>query len=1230
MSVYRIYVEKKEKFDFYSKELLYDIEKSLGITGINRFRVVNCYDIEGVNEDTLQKIENLIFYDPQTDEKYYELPQSKFKFAVEYLPGQYDQRADSCEQLIQIITSLDKPIVKTSKIYLIDGNLTDNDMLKIKNYIINPIESRETSTDKKLKLDFKYENPGDVPILDGFISYDKDSLNNFLNKFGLAMDLDDILFCQNYFKNTEKRDPTLAEIKMIDTYWSDHCRHTTFLTNLNDIDIENDDVSKAFELYKNMKAELGRDNKPITLMDIATIGQRFLSKKGYLKNLDISEEINACSIKIKVDVGSKTEDWLLMFKNETHNHPTEIEPFGGAATCLGGAIRDPLSGRSYVYQAMRVTGASNPLLDYKDTIKGKLPQKKIVTISANGYSSYGNQIGLATGLVKEIYHDGYTAKRLETGAVIAAAPAQNVIREVPSPGDVVILVGGKTGRDGCGGATGSSKAHTLDSLKECGAEVQKGNPLEERKIQRLFKNPNVSKLIKRCNDFGAGGVSVAVGELADGLIINLDSIPKKYEGLDGVELAISESQERMAVVVDKKNAEKFINEAKEENLLATIIAQVVETPRLIAKWRNKEIINLSREFLNSSGAKKFANILVENSSINYVYDRNNNQSGWEKHLGDLSLASTKGLSEQFDSTIGGATVLMPFGGKYQSTESQVMAAKIPVQCETKTVSLMSFGFNPYISEMNPFYGAQYAIIESISKIIAAGGKLKNCYLSLQEYFERLRDDKKRWGKPFSSLLGALVAQNELKIAAIGGKDSMSGSFEDLDVPPTLISFAVSTTSSDNVISTEFKSVNNPVGLILPNYKYGCSPNYADILRCFDLVEKLIEDKKIISAWAISTGSISEAISKMSFGNKIGFKFDKEIDNNLLFNPIYGGFIVELAENVEGVNVLGHTIKDYKIVYNNEEIDINSIENKHTSKLESVYKTKTSTINEKPIIKTYNSTSISRSKIKYAKPRVLLSVFPGTNCEFDTQRQFSKAGAIVDSFVIKNLNRNDIKNSINEFLKLLENSQILMIPGGFSGGDEPDGSAKFISAFFRHPALTNAIDDLLYRRDGLILGICNGFQALVKLGLLPFGKIVEPTINSPILAHNTIGRHQSKIVTTKIISNKSPWLANTKVCDIHKIAISHGEGRFIANDDILNELIENGQIATQYVDLDGNPTYDIDYNPNGSVLAIEGITSKDGRILGKMGHSERIGDNVYKNIEGLKDQKLFVSGVEYFS
>lgn len=1233
MPVFRIYVEKKPEFAVEAQSVMSDVKTALRLD-LTNLRILNRYDADKLSREDFSAAVNTVFSEPAVDVVYDELPaleEGDRIFAVEYLPGQFDQRADSCEQCIQILRQGERCRVKNARVYIVSGALTDEDFDKLKSYIINPVESREASLDTVKTLDTNYDIPTTVEELEGFINLNALGLHAFVDKFGLAMDYDDIKFCQDYFRNEEKRNPTITEIRMIDTYWSDHCRHTTFLTNVENVDIKTPYIKDTYDMYLNVREELGRTDKPVTLMDIGTLAAKKLKADGLLPDLDESEEINACSVKIKVDIDGQLEDWILMFKNETHNHPTEIEPFGGAATCLGGAIRDPLSGRSYVYQAMRVTGAANPLVPVEDTINGKLPQRKITVGAANGYSSYGNQIGLATGHVAEVYHPGYVAKRMEIGAVLGAAPASNIRREAPVPGDIVVLLGGKTGRDGCGGATGSSKSHTLESLETCGAEVQKGNPPEERKLQRLFRNPDVTKMIKRCNDFGAGGVSVAIGELTDGLVIDLNAVPKKYDGLDGTEIAISESQERMAVVIAPEDVDAFMAEAAKENLEATVVADVVAEPRLKMNWNGNTIVDLSRDFLNSNGAPKFTDIEVEAPAEREAEEVSDTADSWTELMSNLNVCSQKGLIEKFDSTIGAGTVLMPFGGVYQLSPSQAMAAKIPVlKGETNTCSLMGWGYNPDISEKSPYHGAMLAVIESIAKIVAAGGTYKKCWLTFQEYFERTQNDPKRWGKPMAALLGAFKAQLEMGCGSIGGKDSMSGTFENIDVPPTLVSFAVSTANADKIVSTEFKGAGSEVITITPEYDENGLPKFDSIKECFDKVEKIISDGRANAIWTNGYGGIAEGIAKMCFGNKIGFEFTSHLSGEELFRPCYGAFIIELnGAAADGENVIGKTIEDYKILCRDYTVSLDNLQRVWEAKLEPVFPCRIKTTDTTP--ETYsNANRIQRSaSIKVAQPRVLIPVFPGTNCEYDTARAFERAGAKAETIVIRNLSASAIEESVNVFERAIKQSQIIMLPGGFSGGDEPEGSGKFITAFFRNAKIKDAVHDLLQNRDGLMLGICNGFQALVKLGLVPFGEIIDMADDAPTLTFNTIARHQSMMVTTRIASNKSPWLYGCEVGDIHTIPISHGEGRFVAPDRIIQQMANNGQIATQYVDLDGNPTMDIRYNPNTSVEAIEGITSPDGRVLGKMGHSERIGSFVGKNVPGSKDQKIFESGVAYF-
>ena len=1230
--VYRIYVEKKPQFAVDGGAVLADLNVALGIKTVENVRIINRYDCEKLPKENFEAAVPTVFSEPPVDEVYYELPKpaaDERMFAVEFLPGQFDQRADSAAQCIQMLCPGERPVVKYAKIYVLKGKISDDEFARIKHYLINAVESRECGFDKYDTLEVKYTIPTSVETLTGFINKTDAELADFVIHYGLAMDNDDIKFCQDYFKS-EHRDPTITEIRMIDTYWSDHCRHTTFGTIIDNADIKPSYIADTYAEYKADRHELGRDNKPLCLMDIATLAAKKLKKDGILKDLDESEEINACSVRIKVDVDGKDEDWLLMFKNETHNHPTEIEPFGGAATCLGGAIRDPLSGRSYVYQAMRVTGASDPLLPVEKTIKGKLPPRKITTTAAAGYSSYGNQIGLATGHVAEIYHPGYMAKRMEIGAVIGAAPAENVRRERPAPGDIIILLGGRTGRDGCGGATGSSKAHSIQSLDTCGAEVQKGNAPEERKLQRLFRNPEATKLIKRCNDFGAGGVSVAIGELADGLEIDLNAVPKKYDGLDGTELAISESQERMAVVVAPEDADKFRALASKENLESTPVAVVKSEPRLRMNWNGRTIVDISREFLNSNGAEKHTDVAVPDVKVSYSTGRKNTSADWEGMVTDLNICSQRGLVQRFDSTIGGATVLMPFSGKTQQTPVQAMAAKLPVlNAKTDTTSIMAWGFDPAVSTQSPYHGAVCAVVESIAKVVAAGGTYEHCWLTFQEYFERTQGKPERWGKPFAALLGAYRAQLEMGCGAIGGKDSMSGTFEHIDVPPTLVSFAVSTAKAPDVISAEFKAAGHKIGYIAPKYDENGLPIFDSVKEVFRTVEKLIKDKKAVSVWSIAHGGVAEGIFKMSLGNQIGAKLDKLTDEEL-FTPVYGAFIMELTGEADGVKTIGETVADYTITSGDVKLDVASLEKKWDGVLEPIFKAQ---LPEKPAPEKISYTGgceLKHSSVKVAKPRVLIPVFPGTNCEYDMANAFNRYGGDSEIFVIRNLSAQDMEDSVNEFTKHIENSQIIAIPGGFSGGDEPEGSAKFINAFFRNPKIKDAVESMLYARDGLMIGICNGFQALIKLGLVPFGKIVPLTAESPTLTYNTIGRHQSQLTLTRICTNKSPWLSCCNVGDIHNIPISHGEGRFVAPESVIKQLIANGQVATQYVDLSGNPTMDVAFNPNSSMYAIEGIISPDGRVLGKMGHTERLTDNVAKNVSGNKEQLLFKGGVDYFA
>ena len=1226
--VYRVYVEKKKELANEAKGLLSNINGLLQIKTVTDVRVINRYDVENIEKELFDYAVNTVFSEPQLDIATAEIETiGATVFATEFLPGQYDQRADSAAQCIQIISQKERPTVKTAKIYCIYGKVSADDIAAIKKYVINPVEAREAALELPKTLKVDYDIPTTVETLEGFIDLDEQGLADFVKNYGLAMDTDDIAFCQNYFKS-ENRNPTITEIRMIDTYWSDHCRHTTFLTNIDNVVFEDELLQSTYNEYLEVRKNLGR-TKPICLMDLATIAVRQLKKDGKLEKLDESEEINACTVKIDVEVEGKTEKWLLLFKNETHNHPTEIEPFGGAATCIGGAIRDPLSGRSYVYGAMRVTGAANPLKPVKETMAGKLPQRKIVTTAADGYSSYGNQIGLATGIVDEIYHEGYAAKRMEIGAVIAAAPEENVRRECPEAGDVVILLGGSTGRDGCGGATGSSKSHTLESLESCGAEVQKGNAPEERKLQRLFRNPIATKMIKRCNDFGAGGVSVAIGELADGLEIDLNAVPKKYEGLDGTELAISESQERMAVVIEKENVDAFLALAESENLQAVVVAEVKAEPRLRMKWNGKTIVDLSREFLNSNGAEKHITITPEKPQLMSKAVVDSFSEAYKAIADDLNICSKRGLSEQFDSTIGAGTVLMPFGGKHQLTPIQAMVQKISVeQKHTNDCSLMAWGYNPFIADQSPYHSAYLAVVESVSKLIATGAEFKDVYLTFQEYFERPGKDGKRWGKPLSALLGAFKAQMNLGIGSIGGKDSMSGSFEDLDVPPTLVSFAVTTDKVDNIISPEFKTAGSKVYLLCPIYDENELPYTPSLLSTFNRVTKLMREGKVKAAYTPTIGGIAEAVMKMCFGNGLGFKFNSDLSKEAIFDYNYGSFLLETDEDIDGI-LVGEVTNDGKLSYRDEEVSINEILGIYEDKLESVFKCNIENTGKNAENFSFKATSYPTPIVKVAKPKVLIPVFPGTNCEFDSAKVMRDAGADANIFVINNRTSDGIARSVEAFANEVKDSQIIFIPGGFSGGDEPDGSGKFITAFFRNAAIKEEVTNLLEKRDGLMCGICNGFQALIKLGLVPYGKIIDTDENCPTLTFNTIARHQSRIVRTRIASNKSPWLKNTNVGDIYNVPISHGEGRFLASEELIRELAKNGQIATQYVDLNGNSTNDIHFNPNDSMYAIEGITSPDGRVFGKMGHSERIGYGLYKNVEGDYNINMFKSAVEYF-
>jgi phosphoribosylformylglycinamidine synthase len=1228
--VYRVYVEKKPALAHEAKALLADIRDFLQITNLQDLRLLNRYDVENIDQALFDQCVQSVFSEPQVDQVRFDLADigDCIVFASEPLPGQFDQRADSAAQCIQIISQGERPLVRTAKIFLLYGSLTAAELEQIKKYVINPVESREAALDPVATLALDYALPTSVETLSGFTTMDETGLAAFLKTRGLAMDLDDLRFCQRYFRE-EGRDPTITEIRMIDTYWSDHCRHTTFNTVIDHVTFEDDLLQSAYEDYLAARRSIGR-TKPVCLMDLGTIAARYLRANGRLDKLDESEEINACTVKMTVEVDGRPEPWLLLFKNETHNHPTEIEPFGGAATCIGGAIRDPLSGRSYVYAAMRVTGAADPTRPVSETLPGKLPQRKLVTTAAAGYSSYGNQIGLATGQVSELYHPGYAAKRMEIGAVIAAAPAENVRRERPEPGDVVILLGGRTGRDGCGGATGSSKAHDLSSLETCGAEVQKGNAPEERKLQRLFRSSEASRLIRRCNDFGAGGVSVAIGELADGLDIDLDKVPKKYEGLDGTELAISESQERMAVVVSAGDAKRFMELAAAENLESTIVATVTEAPRLTMRWKGSTIVDVSREFLDSNGAEKHISAAPAAPVYAEKHIPADFAEGCRALAADLNVCSQRGLSERFDSTIGAGTVLMPFGGKYQLTPIQAMVNKVSLEHgETDDCSLMAWGYNPYIAEKSPYHGAYLAVVESVCKLVAAGAAFEDVYLTFQEYFEKLHDDPKRWGKPLAALLGAFEAQMGLGVAAIGGKDSMSGSFEDLDVPPTLVSFAVTTEKVQNILSPEFKASGRRVRLLLPEYDENGLPTADSLIKNFHTVTALMRQGSIVSAWTPGCGGVAEGVMKMCFGNGLGFDFDVDVRPHLLFSYAYGAFIVECKAGAAPGIPLGITTGEDELRLSGEAVAVSELLRLYEGRLEHTYPCNIPTEEKRIPAPVCPAKSYPKPGERFAKPRVLIPVFPGTNCEYDTARAMERAGAVPEIVVIRNLSAAAIAESVSHVARRLGQSQMVFLPGGFSGGDEPDGSGKFITAFFRAGAVKDAVNDLLETRQGLMCGICNGFQALIKLGLVPYGRIMEPEELTATLTFNTIGRHQSRLVRTRVASNRSPWLAETLPGQVYTVPISHGEGRFLADEALIRSLAENGQIATQYVDLDGNPTNDIRFNPNGSDYAIEGITSPDGRVLGKMGHSERIGDGLYQNVPGTYDMGLFRSAVQYF-
>ena len=1250
--VTRVFVEKKPGFDVEAKQMLWDLRHNLGLKQINGLRLLNRYDISGLSAEQFETAKKTVFSEPNQDNVYdeeFSYDEDSRVFAMEYLPGQYDQRADSAAQCTQLLTQQERPQVISAKVVVLSGEISDEDFEKVKSYLVNPVESRVASMDKPESLDIPVTVPENVARVTGFIDFDDEQMQEYYSSMGFAMTLADLKFCRDYFKNDEHRDPTVTELRVIDTYWSDHCRHTTFLTRLEKIEIEKGAltgvIEDALKAYYNAREEVyGKDStRDVSLMDMALCGMKLLKKRGLIPDLDESEEINACSIEVPVTIDGKTEKWLVQFKNETHNHPTEIEPFGGAATCLGGAIRDPLSGRAYVYQAMRVTGSGDPTIPFKDTMHGKLPTRKITTGAAAGYSSYGNQIGLATGQVTELYDPGYAAKRMEIGAVIGASPKENVVREVPAPGDIIVLLGGATGRDGCGGATGSSKAHTEQSIETCGAEVQKGNPPTERKIQRLFRDKKVANMIKRCNDFGAGGVCVAIGELADGLDIDLDKVTKKYEGLDGTELAISESQERMAVVLDPKDVEEFISLAGNENLEATAVAVVSENPRLTMNWRGDTIVSLSREFLNTNGVTQVASAYItapdpKKSYRNQVPQCLANRpvdEAFKLNLSRLEVCSQIGLSERFDASIGAATVNMPFGGKYQLTPTEAMAAKIPLeQGETDDATAMSFGYIPGTSRWSPFHGSAYAVLESMSKLLAIGANPLKARLTFQEYFERLHDKPERWGKPAAALLGAMTAQIEMGIPSIGGKDSMSGSFEQLDVPPTLVSFAVTMTKASKTISSEFKKAGSRVIYVpLPEDDKTAMPIWSQVKEMYQKVYDLMKQGRVLSAGVVKEGGAAAQICKMCFGNKLGFKFDHELTAKELFAPLSGSLILEMADNDEADGFLyynlGTTTEEPVIDIVSAKFDVDGLIGVWTSKLEKVFPTEAECPKLTVDAPLYTERSAKAPAIKTAKPTVFIPVFPGTNCEVDTARAFAKAGANPELLIVKNLKPSDIEETIEKMEEMIRRAQIIMFPGGFSGGDEPDGSGKFIATTFRNPRIAQAVTDLLDTRDGLMLGICNGFQALIKLGLVPNGKITDIKDCDPTLTFNTVGRHISHMAYTRVTSVKSPWLSGVEAGEVFAVPISHGEGRFVASDETIKALAQNGQIATQYVDLSGNPSDSIKWNVNGSVCAIEGITSPDGRILGKMGHSERKGDNLYSNVPFEKDQKLFESGVNYF-
>ena len=1253
--VIRIFVEKKPGFDIEAGHIMADLRENLGMTAIEDLRYLNRYDISGLSQEEFQQARGTILSEPNVDQVYDEefpAPEGYRVFAMEYLPGQYDQRADSAAQCVQLLTQGERPQVLTARVVAVKGNITDEQFEKIQSYLVNPVESRIASLDKPESLDMQAEVPPDVARVKGFIGWNGEELKNYYGSMGFAMTLEDLAFCQEYFRDTERRDPTVTELRVIDTYWSDHCRHTTFLTRLEQVEIEKGALSGAIEealkaYYDARDTVYGKDtSRPVSLMDMALVGMKLLRKEGKIPDLDVSEEINACSIQVPVTIDGETQQWLVQFKNETHNHPTEIEPFGGAATCLGGAIRDPLSGRAYVYQAMRVTGSGDPRTSFEDTMPGKLPSRKITTGAASGYSAYGNQIGLATGQVTELYDPGYMAKRMEIGAVIGASPKENVIRETPMPGDAIVLLGGRTGRDGCGGATGSSKAHTEQSIETCGAEVQKGNPPTERKIQRLFRDGEVAKLIKRCNDFGAGGVCVAIGELADGLTVDLDRVSKKYEGLDGTELAISESQERMAVVLDPKDVPAFLQAAHQENLEAQQVAEVTENPRLKMNWRGDLIVDLSREFLNTNGVTQRAKAKI--TAVDPAEDYRHLApkalrdlpvgKAFEENLKRLEVCSQKGLSERFDSSIGAGTVLMPFSGKYQLTPEEAMVAKIPLlKGETDDATAMTYGYIPGISRWSPFHGAAYAVVESLSKLLAVGADPAAARLTFQEYFERLHDVPERWGKPAAALLGAFTAQVNMGNPAIGGKDSMSGSFEALDVPPTLVSFAVAMTKASKTVSACFRKAGSQAWMVpVPENPETHLPAWDKLKAVYAKIYEMMGKDQILSASVVREGGAAAAVCRMCFGNQMGFQFAGDPDQKTLFAPLSGSLVLELKDDSDttgletlGASVLGTVCGEPVILIGSERLSLAALTEAWEKPLEKVFPTRAETKAYFCQVPLYSERNQKAPAVQYAKPRVFIPAFPGTNCEVDTARAFERAGAKADVLIVKNLTPADIEETIEAMVKAIQNAQIIMLPGGFSGGDEPDGSGKFIATTFRNPRVAEAVSELLEKRDGLMLGICNGFQALIKLGLVPYGRITQIQENDPTLTFNTLGRHVSRMVYTRVTSVKSPWLMGAEAGQIHTVPVSHGEGRFVADAQTVARLMANGQIATQYVDLDGNPSMDIQWNPNGSVCAIEGITSPDGRILGKMGHSERQGENLYGNVPGEKNQQLFASGVRYF-